>query len=197
MTIAVFTENATIPVGGTYNSSLYILGNILSDNTQELIPLLTTKQIKNLVFSFSKAGFKVYNTTLSLMYSWNGTGWVVTDDAVSSTLVTNTSSGQTLVDISGGNTPIVGQTLIATSSKTAVWSDIPTSGGSGGSSSQIAYNQIIPSNVWTIVHNLHKYPVVVVADSAGTIFIGDIDYISDMSLVITFSASFGGTAYLT
>jgi hypothetical protein len=40
------------------------------------------------------------------------------------------------------------------------------------------------------------FPSVVVVDSAGTVVLGDIEYISDSELILTFAAPFGGTAYL-
>ena len=58
------------------------------------------------------------------------------------------------------------------------------------------HNQIIASDVWVINHGLHKYPSVTIVDSAGTIIIGDIDYTSDVTIVLTFTGSFSGKAYL-
>ena len=56
--------------------------------------------------------------------------------------------------------------------------------------------QSTPSNIWTITHNLNKFPSVSVVDSANTVVYGDIDYIDENSLTITFSAAFGGKAYM-
>lgn len=49
---------------------------------------------------------------------------------------------------------------------------------------------------WTITHNLGKFPSVTVVDSANTVVIGDVDYSSSNSLVITFNAAFSGCAFL-
>lgn len=51
-------------------------------------------------------------------------------------------------------------------------------------------------DVWTIEHNLGKYPSVSVVDSGGSVVYGNIDYIDNDSLTVTFAAPFGGKAYL-
>jgi hypothetical protein len=56
--------------------------------------------------------------------------------------------------------------------------------------------QSTPSATWTITHNLGKFPSVSVVDSANTVVYGDINYINENSLTVTFSAAFGGKAYM-
>lgn len=58
------------------------------------------------------------------------------------------------------------------------------------------HNQIIPSSTWNIEHNLSKYPAVTVTDSAGSVVIGDMQYISENKIVINFVGDFSGKAYL-
>lgn len=58
------------------------------------------------------------------------------------------------------------------------------------------YKQLSPSATWSITHNLGKYPSVSVADSAGNTVIGEVNYVNENSLVVTFSAQFAGVAYL-
>ena len=58
------------------------------------------------------------------------------------------------------------------------------------------YEQIQPSGVWVINHNLGRYPSVTVVDSAGTVVIGDITYNSKNQITITFRGAFAGYAYL-
>jgi hypothetical protein len=58
------------------------------------------------------------------------------------------------------------------------------------------HDQIPPNSIWNITHNLNKYPSVTVVNSAGSISIGEIDYISLNEISITFSAGFSGKAYL-
>ncbi len=137
MTTTQYTINATINIGGTYDASKYILGNIFPNETQELIPLLTNAQVQALSFPASQVGYKVYNTTLDGMYIWDGFEWSLTNNAVASTLVANTSSGQTQIDISTTNPPTAGQALVAISSTKAAWSNV--SGGGGTPSYNSSY----------------------------------------------------------
>ena len=118
--------------------------------------------------------------------------------------VTN-SNGQELVDIQAYENPTkfielldtpetygtAGQIPIMDSTGTAlVWSDIHTE------DKHYTHDQGMPALVWAVVHNLDKYASAVVADSAGTIVIGQIDYIDLNSITITFNASFSGSAFI-
>ena len=49
---------------------------------------------------------------------------------------------------------------------------------------------------WNVIHSLNKYPNVSVVDSADTIVIGNVEYISLNEVQITFSGAFQGRAYL-
>lgn len=57
------------------------------------------------------------------------------------------------------------------------------------------HDQPTVSSVWTITHNLGKYCSVTAVDTAGTVWIGQVDYIGLNSLTVTFNASFSGSAY--
>ena len=54
----------------------------------------------------------------------------------------------------------------------------------------------IASAQWTVTHNLGKFPSVTVVDSANTVVVGNVDYSSSNSLVITFNAAFSGCVFL-
>lgn len=73
-----------------------------------------------------------------------------------------------------------------------------TSGGGTPSASDTTYiySQNTSSQSWVINHNLNKYPSVTVVDSAETVIIGQVKYISSNSLSIDFSSGFSGKAYL-
>ena len=60
----------------------------------------------------------------------------------------------------------------------------------------LEFNQMSPSNTWSIIHNLGKYPSVTVVDSGGTVVDGNVNYINDNTIEIEFSFSFSGKAYL-
>ena len=67
---------------------------------------------------------------------------------------------------------------------------------SASKSETYKHRQTASSSVWTVVHNLGKFPSVTVVDSAGTEWIGDVKYIDDNSLTISFAVAFSGIAYL-
>jgi hypothetical protein len=57
--------------------------------------------------------------------------------------------------------------------------------------------QTIPATTWTIVHNLGFRPNVTVVDTAGEQVEGEVDYVSETTVVVTFTAAFAGDAYLS
>lgn len=58
------------------------------------------------------------------------------------------------------------------------------------------HQQMVASTAWVITHNLDKYPSVTVVDSAGSVVIGEVQYISRNQIIVTFQGAFSGTAYL-
>ena len=71
--------------------------------------------------------------------------------------------------------------------------------GTSGLDKVVSYTHIqgSASNVWYVTHNLGFYPNITVVDSGGTIYEGEIDYVSINSVTLTFSAAFSGKAYLS
>lgn len=59
------------------------------------------------------------------------------------------------------------------------------------------HTQPTSASVWTITHTLGGYPSVTITDSASTIVLGEISYISTSQVQVSFSAPFSGFAYLT
>lgn len=64
-------------------------------------------------------------------------------------------------------------------------------------SGNYTHTQSVSSATWTITHNLGFSPAVSVVDSGGNHVVGDVNYVSVNSLTISFSAPFGGFAYLS
>lgn len=58
------------------------------------------------------------------------------------------------------------------------------------------FTQRVASDIWLIDHYLQKYPSVTVVDSAGSVVIGEITYLTQNSLIVTFLSPFSGKAYL-
>lgn len=58
------------------------------------------------------------------------------------------------------------------------------------------HNQMASSAIWNIAHNLGKMPSITVVDTADSVVIGEVDYIDNNNLVLTFAFPFSGMAYL-
>jgi len=58
------------------------------------------------------------------------------------------------------------------------------------------YYQITPSDNWVIKHNLNRYPSVTIVDSSGNVVVGEVKYIDNNTINISFVGVFAGTAYL-
>lgn len=63
--------------------------------------------------------------------------------------------------------------------------------------SAYTHNQSASASTWTVTHNLGFFPSVSVVDSGGTTVIGDVSYITEHQVSISFSAAFGGKAYFS
>jgi hypothetical protein len=77
----------------------------------------------------------------------------------------------------------------------------PKTSGSWGQSVNLGgtyvHTQGVASNTWTINHNLEYYPGIEVVDSAGTIVIGNYQYVNVNTIIATFTDPFAGKAYLS
>ena len=58
------------------------------------------------------------------------------------------------------------------------------------------YTQAVPSTVWEIEHNLNKYPAIVIVDSGDSMVAGEVVYIDENNVRVTFNSAFSGKAYL-
>jgi len=63
------------------------------------------------------------------------------------------------------------------------------------SDKKYVHDQMVSASVWTVIHNLGKFPSVSVIDSAGTVVIGEITYTNANQLVVSFAAQFSGAAH--
>jgi hypothetical protein len=115
-----------------------------------------------------------------------GSGASLTDIAQTSTLAG--------LDTGTSGTVAPTDTVVVAISKLA--HSVATGGGGTGSDAFYSHNQPVASNVWTITHNLNKYPSVTITDSANNVIVGDVSYVDTNQLTVTFGSSFGGKAYL-
>ena len=63
--------------------------------------------------------------------------------------------------------------------------------------SRHVHTQGTVSTTWTINHALGGYPSVSIVDSAKTVVIGEVTYVSTTQVVVNFTSAFSGYAYLT
>ena len=68
--------------------------------------------------------------------------------------------------------------------------------GDTGTDVNYQHDQAIAASSWSISHNLGKYPSVTVVDSAGDVVVGEVNYVNNNSVTITFSSAFSGKAFL-
>lgn len=65
-----------------------------------------------------------------------------------------------------------------------------------GSSTTFTWTQTIPLSVWTVPHNLNKFPSVSVVDTLGNLIYPDVSYVDSNIVQITHGSAFAGLAYL-
>lgn len=68
--------------------------------------------------------------------------------------------------------------------------------GIPGVTETYTFVQNVASSSWTIVHNLGAFLPVTVIDSANETVEGDVIYVDINTVILSFAAAFGGTAYV-
>ena len=71
-----------------------------------------------------------------------------------------------------------------------------TLNGTEWSNRTFTFNQTVSTNIWSITHNIGAFPAVTVIDSVGNFVVGDVSYVDDRSVTLTFKTAFKGKAYL-
>jgi len=106
---------------------------------------------------------------------------------VSNITVKNQESISVSITQSGYN-----KTTIA---KQPAQSTVGITGLKGGGDKNYVHIQDTAAAVWTASHNLGKKPSVMVVDSADEVVYGEITYIDDNTVTLTFVGAFSGRAY--
>lgn len=68
--------------------------------------------------------------------------------------------------------------------------------GIPGVAETFTHDQNVASATWTIVHNLGAFLPVTVIDSANETVEGNVHYVDINTVILSFAAPFGGTAYV-
>lgn len=75
------------------------------------------------------------------------------------------------------------------------WQEVGAAGGESPILSK-TMSVDVPASVWTLTHNLNRFPSVTIVDSAGTEVIGDVAYTDANTVTATFGSAFSGVAYI-
>lgn len=138
-------------------------------------------------YNSSDAGIVVYDTTLDLLFAWDGNQW--DQMSVSDTQIAQIEEAfnKTVVaiDITADNE---NRTITLTYRDSLSIQDTYKF-------SHI-HNQTVSSSIWTIIHNLNKFPSVSIVDATNAEVIGEVEHINSNSLTVKFSAPFSGKAFL-
>lgn len=96
--------------------------------------------------------------------------------------------------------------VVVSSTDQVVTVSLGTSGPQGpkGDPGEVQYvdlsyvhDQVSAASVWTINHNLEFIPNITVVDSSGNVVEGSYNYPDSNTVILTFSHSFAGKAYLS
>ena len=58
------------------------------------------------------------------------------------------------------------------------------------------FEQAESSDVWNIIHNLNKMPSVIVVDEYNRVVTPEIEYVSNLQIIVRFNYAFKGKAFL-
>lgn len=138
-------------------------------------------------YNSSDAGLVVYDTTLHLLYAWDGNQWDQVSVSESNLSQIQDAFNKTVVaiDITADNQ---NRTITLTYRDSLSIQDTYKF-------SHI-HNQTVSSSTWNVTHNLNKYPSVSIVDSSNEEVIGEVEHINANSLTVKFSAPFSGKAFL-
>ena len=138
-------------------------------------------------YNSSDAGIIVYDTTLHMLYSWDGNQWDQVSISQDDLAKIEEAFNKTVVaiDITADNE---NRTITLTYRDNLSIQD-------SYKFSHI-HNQTVSSSTWNITHNLNKYPSVSIVDSSNEEVIGEVEHTNANSLIVKFSAPFSGKAFL-
>lgn len=64
--------------------------------------------------------------------------------------------------------------------------------GPPGATQEYSSIYVTPSTMWTVNHNLNKFPIVACRDFSGAEIAGKVDYLTANTLTVTFTAAVAG-----
>lgn len=138
-------------------------------------------------YNSNDAGIIVYDTTLDLLFAWDGNQWVQMSISQTQMAQIAEAFNKTVVaiDITADNE---NRTITLTYRDSLSIQD-------NYKFSHI-HNQTVSSSTWSVTHNLNKFPSVSIVDATNAEVIGEVEHVNSNSLTIKFSAPFSGKAFL-
>lgn len=153
-----------------------------------LHPVTTTERTAlGSSYNAADSGIMVYDTTLAGYYFWDGNAWQPNSLDAATIAQINESYAKIVTGTSFTNTETQ-RTLTITREDATVLT--------GSFKYAHIHTQTTSSASWSINHGLGKYPAVTIVDSAGSEVIGEVSYTDNNNLIISFTASFSGKAFL-
>ena len=138
-------------------------------------------------YNSEDAGIVVYDTTLDLLFAWDGNQW--NQMSISQTQISQIQEAfnKTVVaiDITADNE---NRTITLTYRDNFSIQD-------NYKFSHI-HTQTVASSTWNITHNLNKFPSVSIVDSSNAEVIGEVEHTDANTLIVKFSAAFSGKAFI-
>lgn len=140
------------------------------------------------VYNSGDSGILAYDTTLNMLYVWDGNQWVqigltpaqlaqlqyAYDNSVTGVNIALTNPEQATITI----TKLNAASLVDVYERAYI------------------HTQAAPALQWTVSHNLNKYPSVSIVDSSNEEVIGEVEYVDTNNLIVKFTAPFSGEAYI-
>ena len=174
---------ATCPAKKTFYSDISIAYNQLLDARIE-----NKSTVDRLAMSLGEphSGLAIWDTDLEGLYVWEYDHWVRVGASQEDIDNWNQAYDDSVIDftISQGTDTVL--TIHRRNS-----TDLSVTYHSG-----YVHTQSIPSNTWTITHNLNKNPSITIVDSSGAEVEGAVTINSLNQITITFCGAFSGKAYL-
>lgn len=150
---------------------------------------LTTTERNALASSYNSndEGVLVYDVTLDAFFVWDGNQWV--QIGLSSTQIQQIQAAydESITGINITSTPTDHTITLLRRNASSLQDSF---------SYAYIHTQTIPSDTWTVNHNLGKYPSVTTTNENNEEVIGDVEYINLNTVVLKFNGGFSGKAYL-
>jgi hypothetical protein len=166
-----------------FYSDISLAGNSLLDVR---IDSKTSAERELIVLDASDSGRAIWDTTLEGLYVWQVDRWIRVGATVEQINNWNQAYDDSVIDFTISQGDVTTFTIQRRNSGvlTATYN------------SSYTHTQGTPETVWTISHNLNKRPSVSIVTSFGAAVVGEINYIDNNNLTITFADPFSGKAYL-